>query len=303
MRKIGKKFLSQEMLASLVNEIIGEYDIKLTVRQIYYRLVVGNVMPNTRSYYNSFDSILTTLRKKGLVDPAAIEDRSRQTIGGDVQKIRTPEEFFKATLNYLKESWKDYDLPLWTSQESYIEVWLEKDALSALVSEVCNRYRVLLFPNRGYSSYTMIREAMPRLFLREQNQMILYFGDHDPSGLQAIDRIKKDLKEEDLPSENVIPIALTMDQVKEHGLPSQPVKLSDTRAKWYIEKYGTRECWELDALPPDTLQAIVDKAIRDQINQQVWDKELEEIDEGQGEVKRMIDKLMNSLDEEELNNK
>lgn len=294
-----KKLLSQEILASLINEIIGEYDIKLTVRQIYYRLVARNVMPNTRSYYNSFDSILTTLRKKRLIDPAAIEDRSRQTIGGDIQKIRTPEEFFKATMNYFKDSWKDYDLPLWTSQESYIEVWLEKDALSALVSDVCNRYRVLLFPNRGYSSYTMIWEAMPRLFLREQNQEILYFGDHDPSGLQAIDRIKKDLKEEGL-SPNIIPIALTMDQVEKHGLPSQPVKLSDTRTRWYIEKYGTRECWELDALPPDTLQIIVDKAIRDRIDQQAWDKRLEEIGEGQNEAKRMINKLMNSLDQDEL---
>lgn len=289
---MGKKILSRETLAPIVNDIIGDYDIKLTVRQIYYRLVTKNVIPNTRSYYNSFDNILTRIREDGLVLWSAIEDRSRETIGGDISWEESPQRFLEGELDALKECWRRYSLPLWTSQESYIEIWIEKDALSTLASHVCNRYRVLLFPCRGYSSGTKLVEAVSRL---PDHSVILYFGDHDPSGLQMQIDLKKRLRRygSDMVME---PIALTKEQIDEYGLSPNPVKKADTRSPEYIAKYG-EECWELDALPPDVLQKIIDKTIREHIDWEAWEKRQAEIGDGKVKVQEMIKKVIASLDE------
>ncbi|GAI62602.1 unnamed protein product [marine sediment metagenome] len=283
-----QKLLNQAMLAPLVNEIIGQYDTRLTVRQIYYRLVAKNIIPNIRSRYNSFDSLLTRLREDGLVDPNRIVDRSRGTIGGESAVEESPEEFLTGELEAFKDCWQQYDLPLWASQSSSIEIWLEKDALSNLVGQICGRYRVLLFPCRGYSSFQMLWEAGGRL---KSDTSILYLGDHDPSGLDMEDYIAENCHS------NIERIALTREQIDQYKLPAQPVKLRDSRSPRYIAEHG-RECWEIDALPPDALQRIIDKAIREYIDQGAWDKRLEEIEEGQEEAKIVLKRIMDDLDTE-----
>jgi hypothetical protein len=55
-------------------------------------------------------------------------------------------------------------------------------------------------------------------------------------------------------------IALTFEQVKQYNLVPNPAKLTDTRSKAYIKKFGN-ESWELDALPPDVLHQLIEKAI------------------------------------------
>jgi hypothetical protein len=52
-------------------------------------------------------------------------------------------------------------------------------------------------------------------------------------------------------------LALTIEQVNEHQPPPNPTKLSDTRAKDFIAKYG-HTSWEVDALPPNVLTEIIE---------------------------------------------
>jgi len=52
-------------IVGAVNKILGEYDFPLTVRQIYYRLVAANLIPNTRSAYNQLSSWLVKARENG----------------------------------------------------------------------------------------------------------------------------------------------------------------------------------------------------------------------------------------------
>jgi len=51
-------------------------------------------------------------------------------------------------------------------------------------------------------------------------------------------------------------IALNFDQVQEYKLPENYVKIKDTRAKDYIERYG-KKCYEVDALRPDILDQLI----------------------------------------------
>ena len=65
-------------------------------------------------------------------------------------------------------------------------------------------------------------------------------------------------------------LALTMEQIKRFQPPPNPAKITDSRAKAYIEKYGDQS-WELDALPPDELNRIVNSAFKDVIDQEKMD--------------------------------
>jgi hypothetical protein len=51
-------------------------------------------------------------------------------------------------------------------------------------------------------------------------------------------------------------IALTPEQIAEHNLPPAPAKKTDTRAAGFVAKHGDLSV-ELDALPPNVLQALV----------------------------------------------
>jgi hypothetical protein len=53
-----------------------------------------------------------------------------------------------------------------------------------------------------------------------------------------------------------------MEQIKRFNPPPNPAKITDSRAKGYIAKYGAIS-WEVDALNPDTLH----KLLRDEINE------------------------------------
>ena len=129
--------------------------------------------------------------------------------------------------------------------------------------------------NRGYSSVTAMHDAYERL---NDGDTILYFGDHDPSGLDMVRDIRERLYQFGLDVE-VVPVALTSEQVKEFNPPPNPTKLQDPRAEWYVDKWGYT-CWELDALPPKELIRLTEENIRQRIDLDKWQKIVnqEEID-------------------------
>ena len=75
--------MKYDELIGKVNQILSEYSMRLTLRQIYYRLVADHGLPNKRSSYNQLSSQLVKAREKGQVNANRIEDRTREFIGGD----------------------------------------------------------------------------------------------------------------------------------------------------------------------------------------------------------------------------
>ena len=78
-------------------------------------------------------------------------------------------------------------------------------------------------------------------------------------------------------------IALTMDQVEVYNPPPNPAKLTDSRAIDYIEQFhdpdvddpGEARCWELDALDPATLNALVSDEIARWRDDAIWERSTE----------------------------
>jgi len=78
---LGGKYLhsSTGKLIAAIRRILKEQNQfgLITVRQLYYQLVVRKIIENTRNDYAGFNTHLTKARKCGLIDWEDFEDRSR----------------------------------------------------------------------------------------------------------------------------------------------------------------------------------------------------------------------------------
>jgi len=291
-------------VVAATNKVIGQYDVRLTIRQIYYRLISPpfQLFANTISNYKGFDKILTRAREKGEVNWRRIEDRSRTTIGGD-GGFESPEDFMDFVMRRVKGMWNSYSRPAWRDQPNYLEVWVEKDALATLVSNVADEFRVLTYPSRGYSSFTRVMEAIEDRFqdVEESREIfIIHLTDHDPSGLDMTRDIEERIREywPDNERLTIERVALTFDQVKRFNLASNPTKKADPRATGYVAQYGD-QCWELDALPPDELEKIISRAVKGYIEAEIWDANVELIQEEKEDLQKKFEGMKLTFGEEE----
>lgn len=255
--KFQKKNL---ILLEKIKEILDEYSmqgIKVTLRQLYYQLVARDVIPNKVSEYAKLSGLLTNARYTGDIDWSAIEDRTR---------IPDLPNTFEDTEHLIDVACRSYQLDRWEEQEYYIELWTEKDAISSVITPITKKYQVPVSVNRGYSSASSMYESAQR-FLEQQDEktkILLYLGDHDPSGLDMDRDIQERLKEFGVDVE-VIRIGLTQEQIKEYSPPPNPAKTTDPRGTGYILKFGNQS-WEVDALRPEVLQKLIKNSILEYLN-------------------------------------
>lgn len=275
-REIKMGAANKERLAT-INSIIEEYQADgyvLTLRQLYYQLVSRDVIPNKQTEYSKLSTILKEGRMAGIVDWDAIEDRLRKP--SKPAAFDSPEDILNAAIN-------QYALPRQDGQETYVEVWVEKDALSGVLSRVTERYHVPILVNRGYSSASAMFDSYRRFqqaYKNGQSIRILYLGDYDPSGIDMI----RDIEDRTMEFFNgfygsekakyidfeVNPIALTRAQIRQYDPPPNPAKTTDPRSKKFIRDNGSTS-WEVDALRPEVLNQLLDDSIRAYIDTDVFD--------------------------------
>lgn len=250
-----------------INDILFEYGkqgYRLTLRQLYYQLVSRGIIANKIQEYSKLSSILVISRMNGLTDWEMIEDR-----------LRTPyiQYYVSGIEGAIKDTIDQYKLDRQHGQKNYIEIWTEKDAVSNVLKRISNKYHVKLVINRGYSSCSAMYDAYNRILEMEamgKTTKILYVGDHDPSGLDMLRDIEERLNEFGIRNFDLVPVALSMEQINELKPPPNPAKITDPRAKWYIAEYGQKS-WELDALKPSILYKIVEKALLKRIDIEKYD--------------------------------
>lgn len=283
-----------------VNSIVEDYQsqgYKLTLRQLYYQLVSKNIIPNKDTEYKKLSRVLTEGRMAGYVDWDAIEDRLRRP-----QNVYTVADIPDA----LKDTYRQYRLDRQLGQKTMLEVWVEKDAISNVLKPVTQKYGVNLLVNRGYGSATAMKDAYDRFSWRLRSHskeygidevIILYLGDHDPSGLDMIrdiqERISLMLEIDGLElSFNVVPIALTKEQIRKYNPPPNPAKITDSRSDAYIAEHG-RVSWEVDALPPNVLNKLLDDSITQYLDVKKYNKIVKKEAKQKAEIKLFIDKYEN----------
>ena len=336
----SKRELKEQIVDICENYLDGGYT--LTLRQLYYQLVSQDAIPNHDKVYKKLSSIKDEIVYSGGVDWSVFEDRGR------VPFLPYYENDVKSALEYTAIH---YRIDRQRGQNTIVEVWTEKDAISSILKKITSYYGVRISVNKGYTSTTAIKGAYDR-FIEAINEgkkiKILYFGDHDPSGLDMIrdindrllnmfctgeqfdtslfDRMVFDSDSEaegelfnewvkvhskEFPQEKdtgkmtieelkkyqylpffkmffeVVPVGLTMEQIKQYNPPHNPAKITDPRAKEYIKKFG-EVSWEVDALTPRVMESIVKNGIEEFIDMDLFNEVMSQESNERNEIKGLI---------------
>lgn len=261
---------SKDSLA-IVNKcetILLEYQAqgyRLSLRQLYYQLVARDYIENTVKSYKRIGKIVSYARLAGLLDWEMIEDRNRETVISS---------HWESPAEILQTAARAFHIDRWQGQSNYVEVFVEKDALSGILLPVCRRLDVRFTANKGYTSSSAMYEASKRLiseWASGKEIHIIYLGDHDPSGVD----MTRDIRERfatftrgDV-AFDIHRIALNYEQVEMWNPPENPAKETDSRYERYLQEFG-ESSWELDAVEPRTLADLVSKKIESLIDQSVW---------------------------------
>lgn len=275
-------------------EIIAEYDAKgfdLTLRQLYYQFVARGLLPNKQREYSRLGVVINAARHAGLIDWDHIQDRTRFLRGHTTWG--SPAEALIAQADRYRED-------LWATQTNRVQVWIEKDALVGVIENVCDRNAVDYLSCRGYTSASEVWRGAVRCIEyarnedRPQQVHIIHLGDHDPSGVDMSrdihDRLRLFCNYHGAPTPIVHRVALNMDQVEQYKCPPNPAKITDSRATKYIAKFG-KDSWELDALNPDVIDAIVQEKIDELKSKKLFDKALSNMKANRQKIAKMADGL------------
>lgn len=176
----------QEIIARILSIVkeFSEEGYTLTLRQLHYQMVKNNWIVNHISAYQKLSGILDDCRYGGIIDWDAIEDRGR--VPYIPYSVNNPKEALQDTIDQYRIDRQD-------NQSTCVEIWTEKDALSGILRRITTQYHVRLVVNKGYTSSSAIYTAYERIvetILKEKTFVILYLGDHDPSGLDMIRDIR-----------------------------------------------------------------------------------------------------------------
>jgi hypothetical protein len=124
----------------------------------------------------------------------------------------------------------------------------------------------------GFSSKTKAHDLAILSQRSRQPIFVLYLGDHDPSGMHMCEvDLPKRLNRYGQQRMLLKRIAITREQIDAAALTDTAIaaKPSDPRYPWYVACYG-RDCWELDALNPNTLRDVLRQEIIALIDAAPW---------------------------------
>jgi hypothetical protein len=313
-KKLGGKTLD---LIIQANEILEEYADQgyvLTIRQLYYQFVARGLLPSSQQSYKSVQTIVGKGRLNGYIDWDHIEDRTRNV--QSIQHWGSPADIIEATArSFAVDKWADQDeyCEVWIEKDALVGV------ITRICDELdvpyfsCRGYASLS------EKWSAGGQRLLEKIVQGKHVTILHMGDHDPSGLDMTrdlrDRLgqfiwmdycraqirayerdgkvwkalsdlnramtMKGWKDEAMRRFHVQRIALTWDQVQEYNPPPFWAKETDSRSPAYVEEYGN-ESWELDALDPPTMEALIREHVENLIaDDGRWDAAREREDKGQ----------------------
>ncbi len=293
------------------NEILRIYEnlgYDMTLRQVYYQMIAKDLFPetwidnnynrkkglpdgtkNTEKNYDRFGEILNAARLGGLVDWNSLTDITR-----NLRRLAhwdSPEDIIEGAA-------QQFRIDKWQTQPCYVEVWIEKDALINIMEKVCNELDVPYFSCRGYTSQSEMWTAGRRLMekIDEGREVIVkHFGDHDPSGFDMTRDIQERLSMFADFDIQVDRVALTMEQIVSLNAPPNPAKITDSRAKKYIERFGNSS-WELDAIEPPQMAQLVRDEVTAHIDDDLWQTALDEENEAKGNLELMAREYENVVE-------
>lgn len=250
-------------------------------RQIHYGLLNNpplkhaskpdSTYGNDLASYKSLVDLLTRARLDGTIPFDAITDETRPV---DVWSVHDSVRPF--IQGELKDAFRGYCRNLMQSQPNHIELVGEKNTVASILRPVAGEYTLPFTTGRGYCSLPP-RHAMAQRFFKsgKEKLILLLVSDFDPDGNEIAASFARSMRDDfGVAKVHPIKVALTQEQVDRFKLPpGMKAKASSSRCAKFVDEHG-HDVFELEALPPETLQQVVREAIEAVIDREAYAAEI-----------------------------
>jgi hypothetical protein len=259
----------------VITEDLCDYH-PLTVRQAYYQAVSRGLISNNLNEYQRVSRILTTLRREELISWDAFEDRSRRTV--EKRGVSDVTSFVRNQCESFLD-WRYYHRCRVQEQEYYVEISVEKDALSTVFEEAVWPYCCRLNIMRGQSSADLVNRMAGRFKdaqAKGQHIVLLHFGDFDPSGVRIPEAVAFNLAHHHQVDVDMRRVALTPEQIDTYKLPESldAAKKSDPNYRHFVTQYDDARPVELDALHPGILKDLIRQSLESVLDMSNFQEQL-----------------------------
>lgn len=127
-----------------------------------------------------------------------------------------------------------------------------------------------------------------------QEAVVLYFGDHDPDGLEIPRSAERnvlaiaEVRGIELPELRFERVALTREQIRQYNPPPFPAKESSPRFDAYVNETGLKTAWELDALRPEVLARLIRDSVAEYFDEDIYTENEDRIAERRKEMRAQM---------------
>lgn len=250
--------------ASLIDNIrnvLAEYHsyLPLTIRQIFYRLVVNVSYEKSELGYKRLCEVSNKARRARMIPFDAIRD------DGFHRTDFLGYEDESHARRYLAREAKTYRIDRQRHQDRRLVVWCEAQGMVPQLERVTEPYSIPVYSSGGFDSVT-VKHAVAQEFSDLGDVLVLHVGDHDPSGVHVFGSLDEDVTaflDEFGGYAEFVRLAVTPAQINRYSLPTAPPKATDRRA-------FTGLTTQAEALPPDLLASILDEAIKANIDDEAY---------------------------------
>jgi hypothetical protein len=242
----------------------------LNIKPLRHARKPDSVYVNTLKCYKDCCDLLTRARLCGLVPMEAISDETRPVTTW--QTNVTAGEFIRGELDdFAKNYWRD----LLQSQPNHVEILVEKNTVEPIVSKIAARYTIPMTSGRGFCSIPPRQQMLQRYRKSGKQRMVLIVvSDFDPEGESICESFARSMRDDFECDISAVKAALTYQQTQELQLPpALQAKETSSRYAGFVKQYGD-DVYELEALPPEKLQELVDEAVRSVIDVDLFNGEL-----------------------------
>jgi 5S rRNA maturation endonuclease (ribonuclease M5) len=197
--------------------IFNDIRMPMTVRQVYYRAIAAALVPKSESKgYGPVQSQLLQMRREGSLPYSFIADNTR---------FRIKPDSHNTLKDALETELRRFRIDMWKNLDEHVEIWLEKDALASIFSDITSEYDVPLFVSRGFSSESFLYQSAENIRRIGKPTTIYLFSDWDPSGVELTNSIEKLLPRFNIGVDiNFVRKALTPSHIRDFNLATRPTK-------------------------------------------------------------------------------
>lgn len=237
-------------------EIVKANEIPMTLRQLYYRLVAEQAIPNKINTYKHLSRKTAQARREGWFPPLADNTRYIERFA-----------IWRNGRAAYEQMVANFRLDRTAGQEHQIYLGVEKHGMADQLTHWFGKLGLPVLALGGYSSQTFVDVVAEAVKRDGRPSILIYAGDFDPSGMD----IDRDFEERTACFDKVTRIGLNRALVDKFQLPPAPGKETDSRSAQFILDHGELVQVELDALPLDELRKLYQKQIDRYWNQKTYE--------------------------------